>query len=165
MRVCRQELIQAHRLPLAITLHKHCTCCPGSASARQPSTGESECAGLSSTSMRHPSPLSLSLSAGANGHSISQTIRSAMHRENQSAPAQRSAHLKGGEINGINSVKISSLLNKFNLGQIRICALAIMGQLDELLQELGPSSFLIFFPSLVLLVIFLSGRVCNRFCI
>lgn len=73
---------------------------------------------------QHPvlSARSVSLSAGADGHSISQEIainRSTTEETDQwrrTVPIQRLAHPRGGEINGANSVAISSLLNKeFNL--------------------------------------------------
>lgn len=63
---------------------------------------------------------SLSLAAEANGHSISQEIVINPSTEEtdpwrKTAQAQRLAQLWGGETNCINSVTISSLLNKFNL--------------------------------------------------
>lgn len=61
-----------------------------------------------------------SLDAEANGHSISREIVINPSTEvtdpwRKTAQAQRLAELWGGETNCINSVTISSLLNKFNL--------------------------------------------------
>jgi hypothetical protein len=110
MRVCRQrELTEAHRLLLEIAPHKHCTCCPCSPRARQPSAGESQHTGpdSSSTLSISPCPRARPLNIPKD-RDQSQCTREETDQSRRRAPHLEISRSRGGKkINRANSVTLN----------------------------------------------------------